>query len=728
MANNQPKSKRDQLFARYGIVVTVIAVVAVAIIAQMVMTTVVDADKWNNKADSLMNTVLIEQPKRGDILACDGSIIATTVTKYDISMDYRTSASYDTLLIQKLEPLSEKMAEHFPVRSVDEWRDYLAKPLAKKPKKRTRCHMLLKGVDYDDYELILTFPYFAELEKRRNKRYAHGLCCNPRDVRLRPYEHMARHSIGRCNYVRAPKFEGAKRRRDTIDVLRGYSGLEKALDSLLYGKPGIAHYETATKGVRRQVVDTPHDGYSVRTTIDIKIQDIVENELIDMVEYTGADWGTCILMEVETGDIKALSNIDLDPTTGKGIEAMNYAVLGYEPGSVMKPISMIVALEDKFAGLDQVYSIGSTYAYAGGAPIHDTHSPAALPMRRFIEYSSNIGMTKLIAPHYEGNLNGFRERLRELGFFDRFNSGLARERTPIFPTLDPKAGGRVSLSRMAYGYATMIPPLYTCAMYNAIANKGRFVRPRIYSQLIGRDGVVDSIPVSYVRDRILSEKNAKVLMEMLESVVYGEGGTAKSLRNDKVRIVGKTGTCRIALEAKRDSAGNIIKGGPIGYRDNHYRLAFCGIFPYENPKYTCMVLLSNPGPAFRGAATTSGTVVKNIALKLFSHGMLDKYSDYTQVSNPGTVPTLYACSDADYNSARSNIGAPKVNRMRRPATAAQGTVPDVRGLGLREVLARIEDAGYAIEAHGSGYAMAQSPAPGDTISPGAKIKVTFTTR
>ena len=164
-------------------------------------------------------------------------------------------------------------------------------------------------------------------------------------------------------------------------------------------------------------------------------------------------------------------------------------------------------------------------------------------MSRFIEYSSNIGMTKLIAPQYENNLNGFRQRLRELGFFDRFNTGMAGERPPYFPTLDPKLGGRVSLSRMAYGYSTMIPPLYTCAVYNAIASDGKFVRPRMVEEIIAPDGTVTQNEVSYVRDSICSRKNAKILQEMLHSVVYGQGGTAKSLKSDIVTIAGKTGTC-----------------------------------------------------------------------------------------------------------------------------------------------------------------------------------------
>lgn len=719
------ENKRMEIIWRYGCVSAFITFMAALIVYNAVATTVRDADKWNAKADSVLNTLLYELPKRGDILACDGTVLATTLTKYDISLDYRASAKYDSLFVAKLDSLSGVMARHFPQRDSAQWKLYLAEPLAKIPSKRKRCHMLVKEVNYSDYEAMLKFPFFKEFKKR----YSHGLVCSPREVRIKPYNTMARRSIGRCNYVRAAKFEGARRRRDSLDVLQGFSGLEFALDSLLYGRRGTARYETATKGVRRLVVDKPEDGKHVRTTIDINIQDIVENELHRMLETIEADWGACIMMEVATGDIKAISNLDRDPATGQYIEAMNYVVQAFEPGSVMKPISMIVALEDNFAPLDKVYSIGHTYAYAGGSPIRDTHSPGSLPVSRFIEYSSNIGMTKLIAPHYENNLNGFRERLRELGFFDKYRTGMAGERVPYFPTLDPKAGGRVSLSRMSYGYSTMIPPLYTCAVYNAIANKGRYVRPRMYTQTISRDGTCEDLPVSYVRDRICSEKNADILMNMLHSVVYGEGGTAKSLRNDKVKIVGKTGTCRIAYENKPDTTKE-GKAQPrkIGYKENQYRLAFCGIFPYENPKYTCMVLISNPSPAYKGAATTSGYVVKNVALKMYAHGMLDEHSDYKESANMATLPTIYACDQPELNSIRQTIGVNRTKKLKQPAPLAAGKVPDVRGLGMREALARIEDSGYAMEAHGTGFAVKQEPAPGVAVKPGQKVKVSFAIR
>lgn len=723
----EKNSKRAQIIWRYTIVSAIILLLAGGILFKAIDTTIAHADQWNQKADTLLSRIYYVQPLRGDILADDGTVLATSITAYDISLDYRTIAKRDSIFFVTIDSLSEALAVNYPVRSKEDWKKYLALPFGKKPQERTQCHMILRGASYDDYQRILNFPFF----NRYRKKYSHGLCASPRQVRMMPYGDMAHRSIGRCDRMPTPNFVGAKSRKDSVDMLHGYSGLEAALDSLLRGKQGKAKVVPLTRGVGNWVQEPAVDGYTLRTTININMQDIVENELQAVLQATNADWGTCVLMHVPTGDIKAISNLEKSKKEpGKYIEAMNYALRGYEPGSVMKPISMIIALEDGYAfPLNKVYPIGSSYPYAGGQPIHDTHSPASLPVSRFLEYSSNIGMTRLLAPRYsDSNLNGFRERLRDIGFLDSLGTGMAGERRPYFPTLDPKRGGRVSLSRMTYGYASQIPPLYTCAIYNAIANGGKFVRPRMVSELIRRDGTIIPKEISYVRDSVCSRKNAKILMEMLESVVYGEGGTAKSLKNDIVRIVGKTGTSRIAYESRRDSTGKLIPG-PVGYKEGQLRLAFCGVFPYENPQYTCMVLISNPSPQFRGAATTSGLVVKNVAFKMYSHGMLGRYSDYQARQNPGTQPTMYA---SDFPMTRSSLqrvtGTEKGSQFKTPTAPSKGTVPDVSGLGIREALARIENAGYAIEAHGVGFAVSQMPSAGSIAKPGDKITVKFATR
>lgn len=714
------KNKRIQIIWRYGLVSAVITILAFLIVWCAVKTTIVDADKWNAKADSLLTRVFMVQPVRGEIMADDGSMLATNLTAYTICVDYKSNAKKEKLFIESLDSLCDSLAVYYPVRDKKEWRLYLARPLAEAPENRKTAHVLIKDGTYTDYKTILNFPFF----KRFKNKYSHGLYYTTKDVRVMPYGSMARRSIGRCNYRTVPRYQDTTISKATVDILHGYSGIEASLDSLLYGKAGTAKFEQLTHGIRTWVHEPAINGFSVRTTIDINMQDIVETELQEMLKKTSAEWGTCLLMEVATGDIKAISNLDRDKD-GNYIEAMNYALQGYEPGSVMKPISMIVALEDGYAfPLDKTMPIGHAYAYAGGSPIHDTHSPAELPVSRFIEYSSNIGMTKLIAPQYEDDLNGFRERLKKIGLFDTIGTEMMGERPPYFPTLDPKAGGKVSLSRMAYGYSTQIPPLYTCAIYNAIANDGKFVRPRIVKELINDQGQRQQRPVTYVREHMCSPENAKILRKMIHDVVYGEGGTAKSLRSDIVKVVGKTGTCRIANEVKKDSTKtnvNVIKG----YKEGQYRLAFCGFFPYETPQYTCMVLISNPSPEYKGAATTSGTVVKNVALKMHARGMLNNHSDFLVEENAKKHPTLYASAGDIRSTAKRTLGVSNPGKIKNPSTQRDGTTPDVRGLSVREAIGILEDAGYNVDIHGTGYAHTQAPAPGTTIRQGATVTVRF---
>lgn len=723
--NGNHRNKRAQIIWRYGIVSLGIILLAIAITYSAVKNTIVDAPHWNAKADKALSRVSYEKPRRGDILADDGTMLATTLKVCDIAIDYRSNARNDTLFVKCLDELCDSMAKYYPIRDKKEWRAFLAAPLAEKREKR-KTKVILKGRNLAEYQRMLKFPFFREFKRK----YSHGLTYFQREARLYPYGEMATLSIGRCNTRMMPRYEGDCGPYDSIPVLAGYSGLEYALNDMLQGEMGTQKLVPLTRKMDNWVERPAVDGLTLRTTINIDMQDIVEGELKAILQQYQAQWGTCLLMEVATGDIKAISNLELDPKTGQYIEARNYAVQAYEPGSVMKVISMVTALDDGYAfPLSRQYQIGRSWKYAGGKPITDTHSPGSLPVGRFIEYSSNIGMAKLICPHYENNLNGFRDRLARMGFFDRFNTGIHGERTPYFPTLDPKAGGRVSLSRMAYGYSTMIPPLYTCAIYNAVANKGKFVRPRIVQSYIHPDGTIEDNPVSYVRDSICSQRNAKILLDMIHSVVYGEGGTAKTLRNDTVRVIGKTGTCIIANESKIDEAtGKVIKGAG-GYRAGHYRLSFCGIFPYEDPKYTCITVISDAALT-RSAAHSSGRVVKNVAMKMYSHGMLGRYANYAETSHPGTMPTLYASAPGDHNTVKGYIDAPKTRQFKYPAQGdeAQGKVPNVIGLGMRDALALIEQKGYTMAISGTGFAAEQDPPAGSPAAPGQKITVRFKVR
>ena len=692
---------------RYLLVATFIVLISMAIFSSAFKTTVVYADKWNEKANRELQKEEVILPERGEILAADGSVLATNLIYYNVFIDFRATRFMVDEFRRDLPHLADTLAEVYPRYTRDEWYDRLSAQV-NRPDSARRSFLLLRNLSYEQSQQLKSFPFF----RRTTNVNRNGFVRDSHMARRYPYGDMARRSIGRVGQTKE------------CSEIHGRSGLEFALDSLLYGKPGLAKKVPLTHKIANWTNIPPRDGYTLTTTIDVAMQDIVENELNDMLSSIEADWGTALLMEVETGDIKAISNLERD-SEGNYIEAQNYALQGFEPGSVMKVISMVVAVEDGFVtNLDEVYSIpGGGYVYGGGSPIKDTHSPGSLPVSKFLCYSSNIGMTKLVAHHYEDDPNRFRERLRETGLLDKFNTGIAGERVPYFPPLDKKAGGLVSLGRQTYGYASMIPPLYTCAFYNAVANDGKFVRPRIISKLTSEKG--DSVlPVTYVRKQMCSPETARKVRAMMHDVIYEKGGTARMLKNDFVEFAGKTGTARIAPERKKNE--NPDSARKAGGYSNHLRLAFCGFFPYENPRYTCMVLISNPHPGMRSAGYSSGMVFSNIATKMYSRGMLGNASDWhTGEAAAGSRPTVFANTDRQrVNSLKDMLGSKAVERIRSPRQPAQG-VPDVRGLSVRDAIVTLERAGYNVAVSGTGYVADQSIAPGTRARKGASVSLSL---
>lgn len=690
---------RKKTLLRYFFITILILVFCIAIVTKLVDTTILSADKWNEKANKELSRTTVITPERGDILAADGSVLATNLRFYTLRMDYRAERFMDGLLRQQIDTIADSLATYFPIRTASEWKKHLLDPLSKPDSLRPRSHRLIRNISYADMMRIRTFPFFKIMNANRN-----GLTVESTMRRVNPYGSMARRSIGTVG-------ETAE-----CSEIHGRSGLEGALDSLLYGIPGIAKKIPLTRGIVNWT-DTPATpGYNILTTIDIKMQDIVENELNNLLNYVDAEWGVAVLMDVATGDIKAISNLEKSKDPDRGyIEGMNRAVLGYEPGSVIKTLSMMIALEDGIVRPHEVINTGFAYAYAGGRAISDSHGVPSMTVAEVIERSSNIGMTKIITRKYDSRPGDFYSRIKSIGFFEPFNTGITGERTPRFDSVPNNRGGRITLSRQCYGYATEIPPLYTLSIYNAIANGGRYVRPRLVGGLRA-EGVDSMLPVTYVRDRICSEQTAATMRELLTRVVWGEHGTARGLRSDKVRIAGKTGTCYMV--------------SPTGGYDSRKRLAFCGFFPAENPKYSCMVLTCNPRQNAFGAASTSGMVLKNIALRLYSRGMLDNSSDYratAEGADPKTSATLYASAGDNHSSkVRSavDLGA-RHSAMRRPEDTPAGSVPDVRGYGLRDAVEALEKRGFSVSFSGSGYVHSQTPHAGAKVPRGSAISLSL---
>lgn len=684
---------------RFSIVLALIIFLAVMIVISMFKTTVLHAGDWNNKADSILNVTKDIEPERGNILAADGSVLAANLRYYDLRIDFDSEQFAKKAFTDSVNMLCDSMAVYFPVRTRDEWKTKLEDGFYNKHPRRNKAGeklrnivTILQNIDYASVERLKGLPFFAIGNSGKT-----GLVIDGKTRRCYPYGDMAIRSIGYVGETR------------TDSRVRGRAGLEQALDSLLYGVPGKTKKVALTRNMADWEAVPALRGYDVVTTIDINMQDIVENELNRVLEACDGEWGVAILMDVPTGDIKAISNLEKDEASGQYIEAKNRATEGFEPGSVVKPISMMIALEDGLANrLDSVVPIGASWRYAGGNAITDSHYSAALTVSEIIEHSSNIGMARIITRGYGSDPEAYVRRLGTIGFFDRFNCGMQEEAPPTLVSMHPTP---VDLSRISYGYGSQIPPLYTLAFYNAMANGGRFVRPRLYSKLLSKERGDSVIPVSYVRDRVCSEENAAKMRSMLTDVVQKKG-TGKSLKNDLVPLAGKTGTCY-----------SVHNGG---YDHSRKRLAFCGFFPADNPRYSCMVLIYHPRQNMFGAASTSGQVFKNIALKMFSRGMLDNTSDYTAAEPVGRTPQYYASNTPSRAATVSREYATTGNSAATPAQTAAGTVPDVLGLGLREAVATLEARGYNVSFSGAGYVVSQSVAPGTRLRRNSTVNITLT--
>lgn len=686
------RENRKNILFRYGSIVALILLLSMRIVYKLADNTVMSADKWNAKAAATLSSIDTILPVRGNILAADGSVLATNMRVYTPTIDFRVPKFDEKYYKQAIDSLADSLAKYFPERDSKAWGEYLARPLKKKKENRTRSFPIVKKLSYDQWRLVRTFPFLKARPKIT------GLYKQEELARVRPYGDMARRSIGAVGQTK------------TVKVPFGIYGLEKALDSLLTGQVGYSKKVPLTSAIVDWTDMPPVDGYDVLTTIDIKMQDIVETELNKVLDVCKADWGTAVLMEVGTGDIKAIVNLERNAESGETyIESLNYAVRRVEPGSVVKALSLLIAMEDgRVPNLNKVYSTGSNMRI-GNTSLQDCSKSDTLSLNRALEISSNIVTSKMILDAYRDDPGRFYTRIKQSGFLDRFHTGIAEEVAPRIDSLGAK--DLVSLTRQSFGYATEISPLYTCALYNAIAGGGRFVRPRLVRGVRG-NGIDSVCPVSYVRDRICSEATAKELRTMLHKVVWGPRGTARRIvKSDKVEIAGKTGTA------------NMIRDGK--YVRGISRLSFCGFFPYNNPRYTCMVVVAYPRETWRSPETTSGRVVKNVAEAMFARGMLGNSTDYkTDTQRQGDYPVYYACLDNNVAAVHGLIGGGSKAMLAKPSKVKSG-VPNVIGLGLREALEILEKAGYNVKFTGSGYVSAQTPTPGTASKPGTKVTLTL---
>ena len=730
------KFDKKYISGKFPFIVGAAFIIAFGIIFCMVKTMTVDKKMWEKRRhEAFERDSITVLPTRGNILSDDGQLMASSLPDYKVFIDFMSGISKegtpknskddihfdkftkrDSLIYNEkdslflglgekysltLDSICNGLAEICPTLSAKGYRDRLAEGW----KKHSRYFEICKGqvLNYIQYNELLRLPLFRDYEKRK---YYVGLTIEPRNNRKKPFGSLARRTLG--------EMFGAK------DSAR--SGLELAYDTILRGVPGIQHRRKVLNKYVPIIDKPPVNGCDIVSTIDITMQDIAENALRDQLSLIDADMGVVVLMEVKTGDVKAIVNLTRYDD-GNFYEARNFALAALmEPGSTFKTASILVALDDgAITPDDHVGGNGGIYNMHGSMmKDHNWYKGGYgdMDVAHTLMYSSNIGVSRLIDSHYHNCPEKFVEGLRRIGIGADLQLPFVGSAVPVIrmPNKDRSNWSNTALAWMSIGYETQIPPISTCTFYNAIANGGKMVKPRFVKAIQRNGEIIETMPVEVLKEQICKPQSLSIIKDMLRRVI--SEGVGKPARSKYFTVAGKTGTAQL-----------VGKNG--SYKGGGHLVSFCGFFPYEDPKYTCMVAIRNYSPGASGGLQAGG-VFKKIAESVYAKDITtdlsrakDSLSQFVPNVKRGDLTAArellgelnIPMKGGKYNGneyGKASIDGTSVRFDKQ--TFKDGIMPDLTGMGARDAVYIIESRGMKSRISGHGTVHRQS------IEAGAKIK------
>lgn len=701
--------KKEILF-RIGVIYIVLIALCIGIVAKILTIQFVEGGRLRKKAQAITYRNVMVEPSRGDILATDGRVLATSIPYFEIRMDLAADGLTDKLFNENIDSLSICLSRFFGDRSRYAYRSELIN--ARKYAKNKRYYPIApRRVNYLELQTIKRFPLFRLGENRG------GFITVPTNRRILPHSSLAARTIGKVN-------------RNGVSV-----GIEGAYDSILRGKSGMKILQRIPGNswveVKRSNNIAPEEGIDIVTTIDVSLQDVAESALREHLGKHGADHGCAILMEVKTGEIKAIANLKRN-SNGTYSEAFNYAIgEPTEPGSTIKAATLINLLEDGFVNLSDTINTGKGKVKIYDHTIQDSKigGHGKLTVSEVFEVSSNVGVVKLVNRFYKGKEKRFVERLYRMKLNKPTGIEIPGEPNPMIKFPGDKYWSGVTLPMMSIGYELKLTPLQILTFYNAIANNGKMVKPHLVKAFYKHGTLIKQFKPHTVTSSICSKSTLEKVRGVLERVV--EKGTAQNLKNPRYKIAGKTGTAQIARGRK-------------GYRINgsvSYQASFVGYFPAESPKYSCIVVVNSPSQSVYYGNVVAGPVFKEISDKVYATSpewfrRIDTINPVRELPESKAagrewLTELFNTLNIPY---REKGGKTPWVRTYRDSSyvylssvrTTPNLVPNVKGMGIKDAVFLIERCGMKVRFTGRGSVRSQNPRAGSRAVPGRTVLLTLT--
>ncbi|TVR78920.1 MAG: PASTA domain-containing protein [Chitinophagaceae bacterium] len=692
---------KKEILWRIWVAFIFICLLGGAVFVKAVQIQVSEGEYWKSFADSLTTAYISIEAERGNVLSADGRLLATSLPFFEVRFDPNTESITDELFYSKVDSLAFNMSAFFGDASEIEYKRRLVNARLN----GNRYLLIKQNANYHELMEMRSWPIF------RKGRFRGGMIVIQQNRRVTPFRLLAHRTIG---YVRP----------DVQPV-----GLEGAFDEYLSGVEGKRLMQRISGGTWVPINDEdeikPQHGKDIVTTIDVNLQDVVENALLKAIKTHGASHGTAVLMEVSTGQIKAIANLG-EIEKGRYWEKYNYAIgEGTEPGSTFKTAAMIALLEDGYIHINDSVDLNRGRYNFFDLVMRDAeqHDNRRVTIQRAFDMSSNVGISRLIQQHYGSQPHKFINHLKKMDLDKPVGIEIRGEATPFIKDPSNPDWSGTTLPWMAVGYELQLAPIQILAFYNAIANNGKMMKPYLVQSIQQYGNVIESFEPEVLNSSITSQKTLEDIRLLLESVV--ENGTGRVIRSDSYKIAGKTGTTQIA---------------DAGTYSDKYQSSFVGYFPADNPEYSCIVVIQKPTSGIYYGGHVAGPVFKEIADHVYSmsipmHLPVNLYVQEETVSVPILRPgsaydarfllknlgLLYEdYSDTEWISSRITNNKIHLSNL----SVNKENIPDVRGMGLKDAIYLLENMGLTVEIIGSrGRVIRQSLTPGQMLNNSTQITI-----